>query len=351
MNQKVSIIILNWNGWKDTLECLESLYQINYSDYNVIIVDNNSEDSSIEKIRNYCEGKLKVESEFFKYNSMNKPINILETTKDESESIINIETNFKCLTSNRKLILIKNDKNYGFAEGNNIGIKYALNILNSDYVLLLNNDTVVDENFLDRLVTISGNDENIGAVCPKMYYYDYNGRKDVIWFAGENFSFWKGEFYSRYGFNKTDTGNYEKIKEVDKVEGTCILIKKNVLNEIGLLDPKYYIYWEIPDLCFRMFKKGFKGLYIPEAKIWHKVSASSKKALSKTYTYYIRNQFFFMKKNANKIHILTFLLYFIGFRFWLSMIIFILYHRNITSLRYYLNGVKSGFGLILNNKN
>jgi GT2 family glycosyltransferase len=83
---KVSIIILNWNGWEDTIECLESLYQITYSNYDVIVVDNGSEDESIEKTKEYAEGKIRVESKFFEYSSENKPIKIIEYTREEAEA-------------------------------------------------------------------------------------------------------------------------------------------------------------------------------------------------------------------------------------------------------------------------
>ncbi len=133
MNPKVSIIILNWNGWEDTLECLESLYQITYPNseaisvnalrvsgkgcYDVIVVDNGSEDESVEKIREYCKGKIKVESKFFEYSCENKPIKIIEYRREEAEAEGGKEKEIDDLPSNRKLILIKNEKNYGFAEG------------------------------------------------------------------------------------------------------------------------------------------------------------------------------------------------------------------------------------------
>ena len=126
--KNVVIIILNWNGWQDTIECLESIYQNDYSNYKVIVVDNDSNDESINKIKEYCNGKIKIKSSFFRYNPSNKPIKVLETESNEhfKENIIK--------SSSRKLILIKNDKNAGYAEGNNIGIRYALNYLNSDYI-------------------------------------------------------------------------------------------------------------------------------------------------------------------------------------------------------------------------
>ena len=116
MNPKVSIVILNWNGWEDTIECLESLYQITYPDYDVIVVDNGSEDESVEKIKEYAEGNIVVESKFFEYSSGNKPIKIIEYTREEAEAGGGKEEEIADLPSNRKLIIIKNEKNYGFAE-------------------------------------------------------------------------------------------------------------------------------------------------------------------------------------------------------------------------------------------
>src|SRR4030042_5210130 len=111
MTPKVSIIILNWNGWRDTIECLESLYRITYLNYDVIIIDNGSTDESIKKIKEYAQGKIKVDSKFFEYSIMNKPITIIEYipedlfTGDGKKEINNNQ-------SYRKMILIKNDKNY-----------------------------------------------------------------------------------------------------------------------------------------------------------------------------------------------------------------------------------------------
>lgn len=121
MTPRVSIIILNWNGWKDTIECLESLYQITYQNYDVIVVDNGSEDESLEMIREYCQGKIKVESKFFEYSGENKPIKIVEYAREEAESGGGKEKEIEGLPSNRKLVIIKNEKNYGFAGDNNIG--------------------------------------------------------------------------------------------------------------------------------------------------------------------------------------------------------------------------------------
>ena len=168
MNPKVSIITLNWNGWKDTIECLESLYQITYPNYDIIVVDNGSKDESTAKLEIYCEGEIKVESKFFEYSGENKPIKIIGYTREEAEAGGGKENEVAGLPSNRKLILIKNEKNYGFAEGNNSGMRYALKALNPEYVLLLNNDTVVDKEFLGVLVKAGMSYERIGICGAKL---------------------------------------------------------------------------------------------------------------------------------------------------------------------------------------
>ena len=339
---RVSIIILNWNGWKDTVECLESLYQITYPNYDVIVVDNGSEDESIKKIKEYCEGKIKVESKFFEYSDENKPIKIIEYTREEGEAGGGKEKEIADLPSNKKLMIIKNEKNYGFAEGANIGIRYVLKVLDSNYILLLNNDTVVDKEFLGELVKVGESDEKIGIVGPKIYYYDYKGRSDVINFTGANLNLWKLKEY-RYGDGEIDKGQLNKKMEVDKIEGSSMLLKRKVLQEAGLFDPDYFTYWEETDLCFRAAKKGFKLLYAQRAKIWHKEAASTGGTLSSHCIYYMtRNKFLFMKKNATKLQLLSFLLYFFGFQFWFTSGLHILYYKNISAFISFFRGVIDG---------
>ena len=236
MNGTVSIIIINWNGWKDTIECLESLYRIEYPDYNVILIDNDSKDESLSKIELYCEGKIPVESKFFRYSTANKPITIKSYTSKEISSektspeifIAHGDVSGKSdhskeddlnLPPNRRLILIKNDANYGFAEGNNIGIRYAIETLKSDYVLLLNNDTVVDPLFLKRLMEKISEESSIGFVGPKTYFYDFEGKDNVLTFAGGSLNLNKGMSQST-GFGEVDHGQYDEIKTVEYVEGS-----------------------------------------------------------------------------------------------------------------------------------
>ncbi len=252
-HQKVCIIILNWNGLEDTIECLESLKKITYPNYEVILVDNGSEGKDAEVLR----------ERFSDY-----------------------------------IHLIENDKNYGFAEGNNIAMRYALQNLSPDYILLLNNDTTVEPNFLTELVKVAESDPRIGIVGPKTYYYDYDGRKDVIWFAGGKFS---GRFgkTNHLGARRIDKGQFESIRKVDYITGCAFLVKNETLDKIGLLSEDYFLYLEDLDLCIRAQKEQYYCFYVPKAKIWHKVSQSSGGRIGRISLYYnTRNRALFMKKNA-----------------------------------------------------
>jgi len=341
MTPLVAIIILNWNNWKDTIECLESVYQITYPNYEVIIVDNCSNDDSIQRIREYCEGRIIINSKFLKYNPNNKPIYILEYTREQARKGGNLrkEKYFSKIPSNRKLRLILNEKNYGFAEGNNIGIRYSLKVLNPDYILLLNNDTAVNKDFLTELVKVAESDKRIGITGPKIYYYDFNGRIDVINFAGGKMNMWKGLPY-HIGACEVDKGQYNKIREVDYIEGSCILIRRSVLDKIGLIDPNYFAYWEENDLCMKASKAGFRIVYVPTAKIWHKISASTD---NKIKAYYLnRNRFIFMKKYASKRQLATFLLYFFCYQFWVRCAMLTFYYKDLGTFIAFLRGVIDG---------
>jgi GT2 family glycosyltransferase len=286
-NPRVAIIILNWNGWEDTVECLESVYQINYKDFRVLVVDNNSSDDSIKKINEYVKGELKVESKLFK--SKNKPNGTVRYDKEKTDRHVS--------NTDQQLILIKNKKNYGFAEGNNIGIKYALKNLNPDYILLLNNDTVVDKDFLKELVKEGENNGKIGLLGPKIYYFN---NPNVIWSTGGKID-WNLARGLHIGINEDDKGQYDEKMTLDYINGSALLIKKEVIDSVGLLDKKFFLYFEETDLALRASLNGYESLYIPNAKVWHKVSVSSGGIKDKIGIYYItRNRWLFMKKWANK---------------------------------------------------
>jgi GT2 family glycosyltransferase len=338
MTSRVSIVILNWNGWRDTIECLESLYQITYADYDVILVDNGSKDESLKEIRAYLNGKKVVTSEFFDYLADNKPIKVLEHTIDEEELEIGRGNEIADLPSNRRLILIRNDKNYGFTEGNNIGIRYALKALDPEHILLLNNDTVVKSDFLDELVKAIDRDDSIGFAGPIIYYYNFDNKSNIISSAGMNLMMDKG-WFQRVGWKEADVGQYDSIFVTDYLEGACLLIRSAVLEKIGLLNPDYFAYWEEADICMRGREAGYKCICVPSAKIWHKVSSSATKGM-KLY-YMTRNRFWFFRDHATRKELHAFLVYFFLRQLWINIRDY-LYKGNIREIFIFLKGIVHG---------
>lgn len=334
----VSIIIINWNGWKDTIECLESVFQIDYPNFNVIVVDNASEDDSLDKIREYCSGHLEVKSPFFDYKSNNKPILLFEYDEEVSDKNDKKEPPNSHNFDKNQLILIKNDENYGFPGGNNVGMRFALKNINPDYILLLNNDTVVDNHFLSELVESGEVHDNIGILGPKIYFYD---EPNTIWSAGCKIS-WKLSRGIQIGSNDLDKGQYDEKREVEYVSGSAFLIKTEVIQKIGLMDEKYFLYFEESDWTLRANQVGYKSLYVPMANIWHKVSRSGGGISKPVGLYYItRNRWIFMKKWAKKSDYWIFIVYqFLGaLIFPLGLII---YYRNLDLFCVYYKGFWEG---------
>jgi len=229
---KVSIIILNWNGLEDTIECLESLKKITYPNYEVIVVDNASEGDDVKIL------------------------------KEKFGDYIHI---------------IENDKNYGFAEGNNIGMRYALSSSAPTHLMLLNNDTVVAPDFLEELVKVAESEAEIGIVGPKIYYYDFEGRKNVIWFAGGKIEWWRRWVYPHIGRNDKDLPQYQNLTTVDWVSGAAMMLKSSIIRELSFLDSQYFFGDEDVDYCLRARKHGFKIVYVSTARVWHKVGVSRDK--------------------------------------------------------------------------
>ena len=334
---KVSIIILNWNGWGDTLECLESVYRITYPNYDVIVVDNGSEDESVQKIKEYCEGEIEVESKFFEYSSENKPMKIIEYTEEEAEAgggeVVD-------LPSNRKMILIKNEENYGFTGGNNVGMRYALKALDPDYVLLLNNDTVVDKEFLGELVKVAESDGQIGIVGPKIYYYD---EPRMLWATGDPKS-----------MGKIDDGRYEDTKEVKWIVGCAFFIKASAIDKVGLLDSDLFLYAEESDYCMRMEKAGYKLYFAHSSIIWHKSSLRGDHLKPYQVYYSARNSIIVRRKNYPAIKFYIFMFkYFLIYK--PSHILSILKSGRYNLISPTLKGIKDGilwcFGIVQAGKN
>lgn len=255
---RVAIVILNWNGVQHTLACLRSLKRITYPNYEIIVVDNASQGDDVAILRQASGGGIRI---------------------------------------------IENDRNYGFAGGANIGIRQALE-RGAEFVLLLNNDTMVDPAFLTELVQAFHRLPQAAAVCPKIYHWD---RPGVIQSTGGRVSLWRGRA-RQVGRDEPDQGQYDHPAERDYAEGACMLLSREALEQIGLLDEEYFAYWEEADWCARARGLGFRCYYVPTAVIWHRGVESS--TASPRYRYlFRRNAFLFLRKRGRPYHLLTAALY------------------------------------------
>lgn len=230
---RVCIIVLNWNGLEDTRECLKSLQDVEYPNYEVVLVDNGSDGDDCPVLMGEFGGYIR---------------------------------------------LVQNDRNYGCGEGFNAGIRHAMQPPQPDYILITNNDIVVAPDFLDELVKVVESDKQIGLVGPKVYYYDYQGRKDVIWSAGGRIRWWLVEVHRLIEENLNDSPDYSPQTEVDWVSGAVLMFRSCLVEEVGLLDPWYFFGHEDIDYCLRARQRNFRTVYVPTARVWHKVGASARKA-------------------------------------------------------------------------
>jgi GT2 family glycosyltransferase len=332
----ISIILLNWNGWRDTLDCLQSLHRISYPSYRVIIVDNGSTDGSIDKMRAYYETASRAR--MISVISHHQESDLEEPARNQDGETTESKRTATDRFDNSEVIIIRNDQNYGYAEGNNIGMRFALKN-RPDAVLLLNNDTIVDSEFLTELVKAFEDKQSAGFFGPKIYYYQRNGRKDVISHAGGVLNMMTGTCHP-IGKDEVDTGKYDVIREVDYIEGSCLLVRAEVVDKIGLLDPIFFAYWEDVDWCVRGSNEGYKSLYVPTARVWHKTYASDVASMS-IYRM-VRNQFWFVKKHNSPIRYRLFLLYYFLWPFWLLSASFVFHRRSASSLRAFWQAVFEG---------
>ncbi len=246
MEPRVLIIILNWNGYIYTKDCLGSLRNLNYPNFQVIVVDNGSTDGSVEKLK----------AEF------------------------------------PDILLIGNKENLGFTGGNNAGMREALKS-DPSYIMLLNNDTVVDRDMLSELVRVIGSDPKIGMVGPKIYYYD---RKDVVWSAGT----WHDRLLHRFkliGRGQKDRGQFSKQRDVDELTACAMLIRREVIEKIGYLNDDYFRTSEDSEYCIRAKRAGYRLVFVPTSVIWHKVSSTTGGEESAQNVFYsTRNTLYLVKK-------------------------------------------------------
>lgn len=263
---KIAIIIVNYNTPLETKECLQSLTKLVHPnfEYQIIVVDNGSK------------------TEF----SVSKKLN--------SAGLIKI---------------LRTEANIGFTGGNNLGITEAIKDFNPDYFLLLNSDTTVKSDFLAQLHQTLADRPAAGLAASKIYFYpgceyfhDNYSTADqgrVIWYAGGTID-WRNLLIFHRGVDELDRGQFDQVTTTDFTTGCCLLIKRQVIEEVGILDKRYFLYLEDVDWSIRAQKKGWTSIYCPTAVIWHKNASSSQGAGSEIHQYYqARNRLFFFTKYGN----------------------------------------------------
>ena len=248
---KITIIVVNFNSVADTAECLKSLSKLIKHDFEleIVLVDNASTDGSV----------------------------------------VNIRKEFPHVT------ILVNSQNLGFSEGNNVGISYSLK-RSADFILLLNNDTTVDQHLVTKLLDAAKSYPQGGIFCPKIYFYPgfetHRGRYkaselgQVIWYGGGLMD-WDNVLGSHRGVDEVDKGQYQEVIKTAYGTGCALFVRRAVFEKVGMLDPKFYLYYEDLDFSMRSRKKGFEIFYVPQALIWHKNAGSAGGTGSDLQAYYI----------------------------------------------------------------
>lgn len=240
-NPRVAVILVNYNNEEDTIQCLETLSNQTLDNFLTIVVDNGSEDQSIQKIANKFEFP----------------------------------------------VYLQNETNRGFTGGNNRGIKYALD-QGAEWILLLNNDTEIESTFLDKFVTSAMDlPDDAGVIGPKIHTY----KSKKLWAAG-------GEINPVTGATTHRTGNNNKFEgpeKVDYVIGAALLVRADVFRDIGLLDDDFFIYFEETEFCQRAQEFGWSVWFVPVSGVYHKESVDYSYSAFREY-YFTRNRWLLVKK-------------------------------------------------------
>jgi GT2 family glycosyltransferase len=280
----VSVISINYNGLQETMEMIASLKKISYPNIEIIIVDNDSKED---------------------------PTSIKSSYPD--------------------VVLFRNPINEGFAGGNNRGMEIAT----GDYFVLLNNDTLVDPNFLEPLVERAQSDPTIGIICPKLVYFE---DQSIIQYAGYTpINPITGRGHG-IGFNEKDKGQYNTAQVTDRAHGAAMFIPRKAVEKTGLMAELYFLYYEEMDYCERIKRNGFTIWYEPGSRIIHKESMSvGKNSLMKTF-YMSRNRLIYLRRNVPYPLFLVTLAYYLLVAAPKNLLTHIL-HREFAHAKAYLQGL------------
>ncbi len=266
MKSHISIIIVNYNTPEDTRAVIQSLSQITHSgfDYRIVVVDNGS-----KELLTFSQAFLK---------------------------------------KNPNLDLLRSESNLGFSGGNNLGIQHAIDHYDSDYYLLLNSDTIVEQNFLQALYEMMKKDQKIGLACSKIYFhkgYEYfadsyseSEKHRVLWYVGGKID-WTNLLSYHIGIDEVDRGHFDRAAETDYATGCAMMISREVIERVGRLDDRFFLYSEDVDFSLRVREAGLKVMYCPDSVVYHKIGRSSGGAGSPLQQYYqTRNRLFLTFRHA-----------------------------------------------------
>jgi GT2 family glycosyltransferase len=256
-NPRVSIVVLNWNGRDMTVDCLHSLLALSDVQFRITVVDNGSSDNSTEAIR---------------------------------QQFPDVQ-------------IIANKHNLGFAAGCNVGMEQALTEQGCDYILLVNNDTILDTGLLAELVREADQNPKIAICSPKIFYYDPS---DLLWWAGGTYSLWTG-MAVHTGRRQKDEGQYDGVRDLDWATGCVMLLRVKALREVGLFDAKIFANSEDVDLSLRVREAGYLIRYIPTALVWHREGVDLRKNVGERLRFFMfmRNTLWVMHKHARFYHWFT----------------------------------------------
>lgn len=242
---QVAVIILNWNSGDDTLVCLESLGHLNYPNTRALVVDNGSSDDSVRRIR-----------------SEHKEVEIIET-----------------------------GANLGYGGGNNVGLRCALKG-DMRYAFLLNPDVTLDAGCLTHLVTAAEDNPSAAFLGPRVYHRESPARLQSA--GGLLDSLWRSH---QRGLDELDSDQFDLTEEVDYVIGAAVLVRLAALGRIGLLNPDFFLYREDVDWCLRARRVGYRTLYVPDAKVWHRSHQVREDELPRIIYYMTRNAYLLFRTN------------------------------------------------------
>jgi len=290
-DSSVPIILVNWNGLEFTRACLASLEKVDYPDFQVILVDNASQNP---------EGKVLKEA-------------------------------FP------KILLLENEQNLGFAGGNNVGIRKALE-MGFSHIMLLNNDTEVEPDFLGKMMLIFSKNPKLGILQPMICFLD---KPEIIWSAGGKWVSWLGRALT-LGDRKALESYQPKSNQLDWATGCCMLLSREAILKAGFLNEQYFAYFEDVEWSLRIRKYGFEIGLVRDAKIYHEAGASSKKSHSEgtlsasVFYYHVRNQFFLLRRQKAR---LSFIYHLVRFKLW---IFYFLIRGRFQKLKAVATGIKDG---------